>query len=424
MSLDPAVQTDLNNEENKMTKKYGLLGEKLGHSYSPQIHSMLADYEYKLYEVEKDKVAKFLAETELSGMNVTIPYKKTVMEYCVSLSPLAQKLGCVNTLVKEADGWHGYNTDYYGFCSLVSVSGIEVSGRKALVFGSGGASNTVCHALEDLGASEIIVISRNGENNYDNLDIHADADILVNTTPLGMYPNTGRTPADVSSFPKCQGVLDVVYNPARTEIILQAERLGIRHASGLHMLTAQAKRSCELFTGQTIDDSEIDRITAVLRAQMGNIILIGMPGCGKSSIGRAIAEKTGRSFIDADAVIEETAGRSIPDIFKESGEEGFRAIETKVLSDIGKLSGTVISTGGGCITRNENYPLLHQNGTIVWIKRELSQLPVDGRPVSQSKSADELYAERKDKYEAFSDIIIENDKSIEAAADSIISQTV
>lgn len=406
----------------KMAGKYGLLGEKLGHSYSPQIHSMLKDYEYKLYEVERDKVGQFLKETGLDGMNVTIPYKKTVMDYCVSLSETARKMGCVNTLVKEADGWHGYNTDYYGFCSLVRVSGIDVKGKKALVFGSGGASNTVCRALEDLGAAEIVVISRNGENNYGNLDRHADADVLVNATPLGMYPNNGRSPAELERFPKCSGVLDVVYNPARTEIILQAERLGIKNASGLYMLTAQAKRSAELFTGENVDDSEIDRITDVLKAQMGNIILIGMPGCGKSSVGQAIAAKTGRIFIDADERIVETAGKPIPEIFKKSGEAGFRGIETQVLSELGKLSGAVIATGGGCVTRPENYPLLHQNGTIVWIRRELDLLPVDGRPVSQSKPREQIYAERKDKYETFSDMIIENDSDIEAAADAIIAK--
>lgn len=403
-------------------KKYGLLGRKLGHSYSPQIHGMLADYEYKLYEVAEDKVAKFLNETELGGMNVTIPYKKTVMDSCVYLSETAKKMGCVNTLVREADGWHGYNTDYYGFCSLVRISGISMAGRKVLVLGSGGASNTVCRAAEDLGAAEVIVISRHGENNYDNLDRHADAEIIVNTTPVGMYPNNGSAALDLKLFPKCEGVLDVIYNPSKTAFLLQAEELGIKHAGGLYMLTAQAKRSSELFTGSTIADSEIDRITDVLAKEMGNIILIGMPGSGKTEIGRRIASKTGRKFVDADQAIEESAGRPIPEIFRTDGEEHFRELETKVLAELGKLSGAVIATGGGAVTRACNYPLLHQNGSIVWIKRALEQLPVDGRPVSQSNSLSVLYEARKDRYAAFADITVENDADIETAAERIIAK--
>ena len=230
-------------------KRCGLLGEKLGHSYSPQIHGLLADYEYKLYEVERDKVSDFLKETKLSGMNVTIPYKKTVMDACVSLSDTARKMACVNTLVKEADGWHGYNTDYYGFCALVRKSGIVIAGKKVLVLGSGGASNTVCRAVEDMNAREVRVISRSGEDNYTNLDKHADAEVIVNTTPVGMYPNNGKSPVDLALFPKLEGALVVIYNPARTAFMLQAEELGIKNACGLYMLTAQAKRSSELFTG-------------------------------------------------------------------------------------------------------------------------------------------------------------------------------
>lgn len=403
-------------------KKYGLLGRKLGHSYSPQIHGMLADYEYKLYEVADDKVADFLKETDLGGMNVTIPYKKTVMESCVYLSETARKMGCVNTLVRESDGWHGYNTDYYGFCSLVKISGIDMAGRKVLVLGSGGASNTVCRAAEDLGAAEVTVISRQGENNYGNLDRHADAEIIVNTTPVGMYPNNGNAALDLKLFPKCEGVLDVIYNPSRTALLLQAEELGIKHAGGLYMLTAQAKKSSELFTGETIADSEIDWITDVLAKEMENIILIGMPGSGKTEIGRRLASETGRRFVDADEAIEESAGRPIPEIFKTDGEAYFRELETKVLAELGKLSGAVIATGGGAVTRACNYPLLHQNGSIVWIKRALDQLPVDGRPVSQSNPLTALYEARKDKYAAFADMTVDNDADIETAAKRIIEE--
>ena len=402
-----------------MSGRYGLLGEKLGHSYSPQIHGLLADYEYKLYEVERDKVSDFLKETKLSGMNVTIPYKKTVMDSCVSLSDTARKMACVNTLVKEADGWHGYNTDYYGFCALVRKSGIVIAGKKVLVLGSGGASNTVCRAVEDMNAREVRVISRSGEDNYTNLDKHADAEVIVNTTPVGMYPNNGKSPVDLALFPKLEGALDVIYNPARTAFMLQAEELGIKNAGGLYMLTAQAKRSSELFTGKAVDDKEIGRITDILSFGMRNIILIGMPGCGKSEIGRLLAEQTGRRFIDADVAIEESAGCSIPDIFKNEGDAGFRARETKVLEELGKLSGVVIATGGGCVTRPDNYPLLHQNGILIWIKRDISKLPTHGRPISQSNSLEKLYETRRSMYESFADVSIDNNKDKNQAVKAV-----
>ena len=401
-------------------EKFGLLGEKLGHSYSPMIHSRLNDYEYKLYEVERENVGDFLKNTGLSGMNVTIPYKKTVMEFCTWLSDEAKKIGAVNTLVKKADGWHGYNTDYYGFSELVRVSGIEVRNKKALVLGSGGASNTVCHVLSDMGAAKVTVISRSGEDNYDNLERHSDAQVIVNTTPLGMYPNNGKRALDLQLFPRCEGVLDVIYNPARTALMLQAEELNIKNAGGLYMLTAQAKKSSELFTGTKIDDSVIADITEKLKKEMTNIVIIGMPGSGKSSISRCIVKITGRRLIEVDDEIRKNAGKDIPTIFKENGEEYFRSLETKALSDAGKLSGCVISTGGGSVTRKENYRLLHQNGHIVWIKRDLSRLPVNGRPISQANSLEKIYEERKSMYESFADDIIVNDKTVEAAARAVI----
>ena len=403
-----------------MDKKYGLLGRKLGHSYSPQLHNMLADYEYKLYEVEPEDLGSFMETTKLSGMNVTIPYKKSVMKYCVGLSDTARKMGCCNTLVKLSDGWHGDNTDYYGFFAMVQKCGIEIKGRKVLVLGSGGASNTVCRAVEDMGARELIVISRSGENNYGNLSRHADAEIIVNATPVGMFPQNGESPLDLKQFQKLEGVLDVIYNPARTALLLQAEELGIPNVDGLYMLVAQAKKAAEIFTGKCIPDSENDRVHDILRAEMNNIILIGMPGCGKSTVGRMVAEKLGRKFIDADQAIVESAGCPIPEIFKKDGEPGFRKLETKVLAELGKLSGVVISTGGGCITRPENYPLLHQNGVMFWLQRDISLLPTDGRPVSQANPLEKLYAERKDKYAAFADFVIGNNGSLEDTVNAVI----
>ena len=402
-----------------MKQHFGLLGRKLGHSYSPQIHGLLAEYDYQLYEAEPEAVGTFLKETVLDGMNVTIPYKKTVMEYCAGLSETALRMGCVNTLVRETDGWHGYNTDYDGFCSLVQASGIPVKGKKALVLGSGRASGTACRALEDLGASPVVVISRNGKYHYGNLELHADAELIVNTTPVGMYPANGRAPLDLALFPRCCGVLDVIYNPARTALLLQAEARGIPHAGGLHMLVAQAKRSAELFTGKQIDDGEIDRITGLLQSQTENIVLTGMPGSGKTSIGKELSVMLGREFLDADEKLAEKAGKTIPEIFREIGETGFRKLETEILEELGKLSGKVIATGGGCVTRSENYPLLHQNSRIVWIRRRLDLLPSEGRPISMVRGMEDLFEERKEQYAAFADLIVENDASIKEAAEKI-----
>ena len=274
--------------------------------------------------------------------------------------------------------------------------------------------------LKSLGAQDVTVISRRGENNYDNLYLHSDAELIVNTTPVGMFPKNGEQAADLRLFPKLKAVLDVVYNPDRTALLLQAEALGIKSCNGLYMLVAQAKRSSELFTGEEIPDERIGEITDKLRKEALNTVLIGMPGCGKSSIAKLLSEKLSRSVIEADALIEEKAGMSIPEIFADRGEEGFRKLETEVLAEQGKLSGKIISTGGGCVTRQENYPLLHQNGTIVWIKRDLSLLPKDGRPLSLKNDLGEMYEKRKPCYRRFADIVINNDGEPEAAAQRIL----
>ncbi len=394
--------------------KCGLLGRKLGHSYSPQIHSMLNDYEYLLFEKEPEELEDFLRCGEFDGLNVTIPYKKSVIPYCAELSESARAIGSVNTIIRRPDGsLYGDNTDAFGFESLINSSGISVAGKKALVLGSGGASVTVCAVLKKLGAGEVIVISRKGENNYDNISNHADAGIIVNATPVGMYPNNGEKAVDLSTFKNLSGVLDVVYNPARTAILLQAEELGIPGACGLHMLVAQAKRSSELFTGSKIADSEISRIESVLSRQMQNIVIIGMPGSGKTTVANRLGELLGRKVCDTDAEIVSRAGMSIPEIFEKFGEEHFRKLETEVMADVGKLGGLIISTGGGCITRAENYPLLHQNGTIVWIKRDLDRLERDGRPISMKTDLTELYAKRREHYERFADICVDNNGSID-----------
>lgn len=395
-------------------QKCGLLGQKLGHSYSPAIHGMLAAYDYRLFEREPEQLEDFLKNGDWNGINVTIPYKKAVLPYCQELSDTARRIGSVNTLVRRPDGsLYGDNTDAYGFESLVRKSGIEVHGKKALVLGSGGASVTVVAVLKALGAGSVTVISRGGEDNYNNLDKHADAQIIANTTPVGMFPNNGQAAVDLSRFPDCQGVLDVVYNPARTALLLQAEKLGIPCAGGLYMLVAQAKRSAELFTGKPIADSEIARIESVLSGQMKNIILVGMPSSGKSTLAAALGEKLGRPVYEADALIEQEAGTDIPAIFAHHGEEHFRQLETEILSRLGKLSGAVISTGGGCVTRDVNYDLLHQNGLIIWLQRDTGKLDKTGRPISLKNDLNELYRKREPMYRRFADAVVDNNGSIE-----------
>ena len=402
--------------------KCGLLGRKLGHSYSPQIHGLLGDYSYDLFEKEPEQLASFLKNGDFTGINVTIPYKKDVLPYLDELSPAARKIGSVNTIVRRADGsLFGHNSDYFGFVSLVKHSGIAVDGKKVLVLGSGGTSNMVVTALKDLGAMPV-VISRSGENNYGNLHLHSDASVIVNATPVGMYPNTGVSPIDLNRFPKLDGVLDVIYNPAKTQLLLDAEKLGIPHENGLWMLVAQAKEAAEYFTGKELSDDMIARIHHKLSRQMKNIVLIGMPGCGKSTIGNLLARKLGRKFVDADEEIIQLAGKSIPEIFAQNGEEIFREWETMALERLGRQSGFVIATGGGCVTRQGNYPALHQNGSIVWLERDLSLLPTDGRPLSQSNRLEEMYAVRKPLYEAFADVRVANTGSPENTVTEILSK--
>ena len=391
--------------------KCGLLGRKLGHSYSPAIHAMLGDYEYKLYEVEPDNLADFLRNGDLDGINVTMPYKQAVIPYLDELSNRAKKVGCVNTIICRNGKLYGTNTDVTGFHSMLVRSGLSPAGKKCLVLGSGGASKVVQAVLQEYDA-QVVVISRNGEDNYKNLSRHSDAAIIVNTTPVGMYPDTGISPVDLNLFPHLEGVLDLIYNPARTQLLMDAEERGIVAMNGLWMLIAQAKYAAKLIT-DSWGSLSIGEIETSLRSRMENIILIGMPGCGKSTVGRMLAEMTGRRFADTDAFIEEMAQKSIPRIFTEDGEAVFRDWETKALESIGKESGLVIATGGGCVTHQRNYPLLHQNGTIYWLQRDVDKLATGGRPLS--KNLEDMYHIRRNMYEAFADHVIDNNGDVHAS---------
>ena len=399
--------------------KCGLLGRKLGHSYSPQIHRYLGNYPYALFEKEPEEVEEFLLDGDFTAINVTIPYKQTVIPFCAELSPMARRIGAVNTIVRRQDGsLIGHNTDYFGFLSTVRRTGITPCGKKVLIIGSGGASKPAIAVMEELGAN-VTVISHK-ENTQETLARHSDCAVLVNATPVGMYPNVGVSPVDLSLFPHLEGVIDMIYNPARTKLLLDAEARNLVAENGLWMLVAQAKEAAECFTGRSIGDEVIETIHRQLKTQMENIILIGMPGCGKSTVGKLLAQRLGRSFVDADSRIVDAAGMSIPEIFAQSGEAGFRQIETQVLSDLGMRSGLVIATGGGCVTRERNYPLLHQNGTCVWLTRDLAKLPTDGRPLSQKGKLEQMYQIRKPLYDRFADVTVCNDTAAEDCAAMIL----
>ena len=401
-------------------KIYGLLGRKLGHSWSVPIHTALGCGGYRLIELEPEELEGFLSQPNIGGLNVTIPYKRDVMPFCDVIDPLAQAIGSVNTLTRRADGkLYAFNTDAAGFCWMAERAGISFAGKKAVVLGSGGASLTAVACAKKLGAREVVVISRSGENNYENLSRHADADIVVNTTPVGMFPGNGAAPVDLAAFPACRGVADVVYNPRRTALLLQAEALGIPCTDGLPMLVAQAKAAEEHFFGAAIPDSENERILAQLRQETANIVLIGMPGCGKTTVGQALARLTGREAIDIDQRIVPTAGRSIPDIFARDGEAAFRELERRETAEAGKLSGKIILTGGGVVKDPRNYASLRQNGRIYHLTRNLDALPTDGRPLSQETDLAVMWAQREPLYARFRDAVIDNNGTVEDTAAAI-----
>ncbi|MCR5173838.1 MAG: shikimate kinase [Oscillospiraceae bacterium] len=398
----------------------GLLGRKLGHSYSPRIHSLLGDYEYLLYEKQPEELEDFLREGPWTGLNVTIPYKKSVIPFCDELSDVAAATGSVNTLVRRPDGTlFGDSTDGFGFARMVQGSGLDLSGKKVLILGSGGACAAVRYALTSMGALPV-VISRTGPDNYGNLSLHRDAAAIVNTTPVGMYPDNGASPLSLDVFERLDAVYDIIYNPERTALMMDAEERGIPAFGGLTMLVAQAKRSSERFTGIDLPDRLIGQIAARLSGDMRNLVLVGMPGCGKSTVAALLGEKTGRDVLDSDCEIVQNRSLSIPEIFSSEGEDAFRTYETQALARLGSLSGRIISTGGGAVLREENYRLLHQNSVIIWITRDLSRLARDGRPLSEGADLEAMYRVREPRYRRFADLIVSNDGPPEQTAARIL----
>ena len=404
--------------------KYYLIGEHLSHSFSPQIHAMLGNPDYALKELTPDEVGAFVTGGDYAGINVTIPYKQAVIPYLDALTPAAQKLGAVNTVTRRADGsLLGDNTDYFGFSYALQGAGIALSGKRVLILGSGGASKTAVAVARDAGAAEVVIVSRSGEVNYQSVySLHGNAEIIINCTPVGMYPKSGVSPVDLTQFPYLCGVADMIYNPARTAFLAQAEQLGLPCTNGLSMLVAQAAAGHERFTGAPVDTARIQRIVRSFASESTNIVLIGMPGCGKSTIGAVLAQLTGKKFADTDALIVQKAGKPIPEIFADGGEDAFRAIEHQIVCEVGAGHGQIIATGGGVVTREENLYPLRQNATVVWLQRPLQDLPTDGRPLSQATRLADMYRVRRPLYRAFCDLEIPNDGTPDEVAARILEE--
>ena len=422
-------------ENNKYTShlmRTGLLGERLSHSFSPQIHKALVGdrYTYELFERPPEAVEGFIKGDEWDALNVTIPYKQVVMPYLDIITDEALRIGAVNTITRLPDGrLKGDNTDYFGFHRTLTACGCDPKGKKALVLGNGGAAATAVTVLTDMGA-EVVLLGRSNRavggmapEPYETVyERHPDAEVVVNCTPVGMYPKLiGQSPVELSRLPHVTAVFDMVYNPARTALLQEADALGIPAYNGLLMLVAQAKRASELFLGESLEDSRIDEIVAEIARETGNIVLVGMPGSGKSTVGKRLANVLNRPFVDTDALIVEAAGRPIPELFATDGEEAFRALETEAVKRAGMMSGAVIATGGGVVTRERNYAPLSQNGRIVFIRRDLDKLPTAGRPISQANPMEELYAKRLPLYKAFAEVEADNNGFLDATVEQILT---
>ena len=403
--------------------KYGLIGEKLGHSFSKIIHEKIADYTYELKEIPKENLDSFMIEKDFSCINVTIPYKETVMPYLDYIDSAAERMGAVNTIVNRDGKLYGYNTDFYGMKLMIEKNGFDLKNSKVLILGSGGTAKTSKAVSEALGAREIITVSRSGEVNYDNVvTLHSDADFIINTTPCGMYPDNDGYAIDPALFPCLKGIIDAVYNPLKTTLIQKGEELRIKGVTGLYMLVAQAVLAYEKFMDKSLDTEKItDEIYSEIIREKQNIVLIGMPGSGKSTIGKELAEKLGRCFIDTDDIITEKHG-VIGDIFASKGEEYFRDIETQAVKETAKKSGIVIATGGGAILRTENVTALKQNGVIFFLNRPLEDIvPTSDRPLSSdAESLRKRFEERYPVYKATGDFEIAINGNIENAVNKIM----
>ena len=393
--------------------KFGLLGRTLGHSFSPRIHSALGNTNYELFEREPSQLQEFFADPELQGINITIPYKVNALEACDVVDPRAERIGCVNTMVRKDGKWHGYNTDYDGFVFTLQHAGIDVAGKECIILGDGASSATVHVALEDLGAKNIVHLSRKTAPFYgDAPNYYETAQIIINCTPIGMYPHNPANLIDITQFSKLEGVVDLIYNPRRTILLLQAEMMEIPHCDGLPFLVAQGVEAANHFQGEHFGTKEIEQILRDMRREKENIILIGMPGVGKTTVGKALGEEMGRTCIDVDHELEKEIG-DISTYITEQGEPAFREKEAEMIAKFGTQTGLIISTGGGCVTVPKNFAHLRQNGRIYQLTQPVENLSTSGRVLSSGgiERLRELEATRTPMYESFAQCIVEHNRN-------------
>lgn len=405
--------------------KYGLLGEKLGHSFSKEIHALLADYEYELRELSADELEYLFRKKDFKAVNVTIPYKQTVIPYLDEISERAKKTGAVNAVVNRDGKLFGDNTDFAGMRALALHAGTDMKGKKVLVLGTGGTSNTACAVAEDLGAKEVFRVSRTKKDDavtYEEAaEKHSDAQIIINTTPVGMFPKTDASPIDISAFPQLETVLDAIFNPLRTELVLDAQKKGINASGGLYMLVSQAVYASALFLGKDADERKTDEVYRKILNEKRNVFLIGMPSSGKSSVGRKLAELTGMPFEDTDATLVEKFGEPITDFIRKNGEKAFRDAESEVIAKAAEKKGSITATGGGAVLREENIRKMKKNGITVFLDRDLFLLTATSdRPLSSTKEAlERLYNERFPIYEKAADVTVKSNDEIGAVAQAV-----
>ena len=407
--------------------RYGLIGEKLGHSFSKDIHERIADYTFDLIPLSKEEFKTFMEKKEFTALNVTIPYKKDVIPYLDEMDEHAKAIGAVNTIVNENGRLKGYNTDFTGFLYMVKKHNVHMEGKKVLIIGNGGASAAIQAVVQHEQAGSMVIVDvvpGNGAISYDEMfSSHLDAEIIINTSPIGMYPRIGNAPIDISMFHKCEAVMDVIYNPILTRLCFEAQEMDIKRVNGLEMLIAQAKQSVEFFLDKSIDDQIIDDIYQDMLRERCNIVLIGMPSAGKTTIGKMLEDRMQKEFIDLEDVIIEKAGKSIPEIFEESGEAGFRAIETEAAIEVSKLNNKIIATGGGTIKHKVNMDYLRQNGITIFIDRDVDKLISSdpNRPLSKSSDAlAKMHAERLPLYQKYAAYVAVNNSDIESTVTEIV----